>query len=58
MNRRKIRESKGERRRNGVDVNLSEKPASSPLKWKELAEFAEAVVIIRLLIALLDALNI
>jgi len=55
---RKNRKSEGERRNKSVETCQVQQPTSSSHAREKLVEFAEAVVILRLLIALLEALNL
>jgi len=57
VSRRENRKSEGERRNKSVDISRVQKPTSSSLTEK-LVEFAEAVVILRLLLAILETLNL
>ena len=58
MSKRKNRKSEGERRNKSVETCQVQQPTSSPGLIGKLVEFAEAVVILRLLIELLTALNL
>jgi len=54
----KKRKSEGERRNKSVETCQVQQPTSSPSLLRKLVEFAETVVILRLLIELLTALNL
>ena len=58
MSRYEDRKSEGKRRNRGVDTSRVQKPTSPSTHMEKLVEFAEAVVILRLLLAILEALNL
>ena len=57
MGRREDRKSEGKRRDKSVDRSQIQKPTSPSQLWEKLVEFAEAVIILRLLLAILQSLN-